>query len=133
MKKFFRAFLVPAIALAAAIAIPAIAQDKSKAPAKAEKGTSTVKVLIDNDRVRVFERSYKPGDTNTEVPSSQYRVNRTMKGGTLERTHSDGKKEKLELKEGVVRYLEPTKGGATYTVRNIGKTEVVSYVIVLKK
>jgi hypothetical protein len=133
MKKFFRVFLVPAIALAAAIAIPAVAQDKSKAPAKAEKGTSTVKVLIDNDRVRVFERTYKPGDTNTEVPSAQYRINRTLQGGTLERTYSDGKKEKLDLKTGTVRYLEPTKGGATYTVKNIGTTEVVTYVVVLKK
>lgn len=132
MKKFFSVFLVPAIALAAAIAIPAVAQDKSKAPAKAEKSTSTVKVHFENDKVRVFERTYKPGDTNTEVPSANYRVNRTMKGGTLERTYADGKKEKIELKEGTVRWLEPTKGSATYTVRNIGKTEVVNYVIVLK-
>ena len=131
MKKFFRAFLVPAFALAVAIAIPAVAQDKSKG-AKAGKGTSTVKVYFENDKVRVFERSYKPGDTNTEVASSQYRVVRTMKGGTLERTYADGKKEKTELKEGTVRWLEPTKGGATYTVKNIGKTEIVSYVIVLK-
>jgi len=131
MKKFFRVFLVPAIALAVAIAIPAAAQDKSKG-ARAEKSTSTVKVFFENDKVRVFERTYKPGDTNTEVPSSQYRVNRTIKGGTLERTYSDGKKEKNELKEGTVRYLEPTKGGATYTVKNIGKTDVVSFVIVLK-
>lgn len=131
MKKFFRAFVFPAIALAAAIAIPAaVAQDKSKAPAKS---TSTVKVHFENDKVRVFERSYKPGDTNTEVPNSQYRVNRTLKGGTLERTYSDGKKEKTELKEGTVRWLEPTpKGGATYTVQNVGKTEIVSFVIVLK-
>lgn len=129
MKKPFSAFLIPALAVALAIAMPAVAQDKSKAPTK---GTSTVKVHFENEKVRVFERSYKPGDTNTEVPSSQYRVNRTMKGGTLERTYSDGKKEKIELKEGTVRWLEPTKGGATYTVRNIGKTEVANYVIVLK-
>lgn len=131
MKTLFKALLVPAISLAAAIAMPAVAQDKAKT-AKAEKSTSTVKVHFDNDKVRVFERTYKPGDTNTEVPSSQYRVNRTIKGGTLERTYSDGKKEKIEIKEGTVRYLEPTKGGASYTVRNIGKTEVVNYVIVLK-
>jgi hypothetical protein len=132
VKKFYSAFLIPVIALAAAIAIPAVAQDKSKAPAKAEKSTSTVKMHFENDKVRVFERSYKPGDTNTEVPSSSYRVNRTLKGGTLERTYSDGKKEKIELKEGTVRWLEPSKGGATYTVRNVGKTEIVNYVIVLK-
>ena len=132
MKKIFSLFLVPAFALAMAIAIPAVAQDKAKAPAKAEKSTSTMKLHLDNAKVRVFERTYKPGDTNTEVPSSNYRVNRTIKGGTLERTYADGKKEKTELKAGTVRYLEPSKGGATYTVKNIGKTEVVSFVVVIK-
>ena len=131
MKKLLIAVLAPVVALAVAIAVPAVAQDKSKG-AKAEKGTSTVKVLMENDKVRVFERSYKPGDTNTEVPSSQYRVNRTLKGGTLERTYSDGKKEKLEVKEWMTRWLEPTKGGATYPVKNIGKTDIVYLVVVLK-
>ena len=132
MKKIFSLFLVPAFALAAVIAVPAVAQDKAKAPAKAEKGTSTMKLHFDNAKVRVFERTYKPGDTNTEVPSSQYRVVHTLKGGTLERTYADGKKEKTELKSGTVRYLEPSKGGATYTTKNIGKTEIVNYVVVVK-
>lgn len=129
--------VVPAFMLAGIAATPALAQDKAKdakaAPAaKAVKGTSTVKVHFENDKVRVFERTYKPGDTNTEVPSGNYRVNMTKKGGTLERTYSDGKKEKLELKDGMVRWNEPSKGGVTYTVKNIGKTEVVSFVVVLK-
>lgn len=128
--RFFGMLLVPALVVAGVIAGSAVAQDKSKAPAA--KGTSTVKVHFDNNKVRVFERTYKPGDTNTEVPSSSYRVNRTIKGGTLERTYSDGKKQKIELKEGTVRFLEPSTGGATYTVKNVGKTEVVSFVIVLK-
>jgi hypothetical protein len=56
-----------------------------------------------------------------------------LKGGTLERTYADGKKEKIEVKTGTVRYLEPAKGaGAKYTVKNIGNTEIVSFVIVLK-
>jgi hypothetical protein len=135
MKNFFRTFLVPAIALAVAIAIPAVAQDKAKAPmAKAEKGKATIKVLIDNDRVRVYETTYKPGDVNTEVPSAYHRINRTLQNGTIERTYADGKKEKLELKAGTVRFLEPAKPGApTYTVQNIGKGDYVSYVVLLKK
>ena len=131
----FVSLLVPAFMLVAAN--PSIAQDKAKdakaAPAaKAEKGKSTLKVHFENDKVRVFERTYKPGDVNEEVPSGNYRVNRTVKGGTLERTYADGKKEKIEVKEGMVRYLEPSKGGAKYTVKNIGKTEIVSFVVVLK-
>lgn len=140
MKKsgqFFMGLLIPAFVLAGVVASPAMAQDKSKdakaAPAaKAEKGKSTVKVHFENDKVRVFERTYKPGDTNEEVPSGNYRINMTKKGGTLERTYSDGKKEKIEVKEGMVRWLEPSKGGAKYTVQNIGKTEIVNVVVVLK-
>jgi len=56
-----------------------------------------------------------------------------MKGGTLERTYADGKKEKIEVKTGMVRFLEPTKGPSDkYTTRNIGNTEVVSFVVQLK-
>jgi len=132
---------VAALALALGLGTTAVAQDKKDAKAapvskdaKVEKGksTSTMKLHVDNAKVRVFERTYKPGDTNQEVPSANYRVIRTLKGGTLERTYSDGKKEKSELKEGQVRYLEPTKGGATYTTKNIGKTEIVNYVVVIK-
>jgi hypothetical protein len=135
MKKFFRAFLIPAIALAATIAIPAAAQDKSKAPAaKAEKGKATIKVLLENDKVRVYETTYRPGDVNTEVPTAYYRINRTMRDATIERTYADGRKEKLELKAGTVRMLEPAKPGApTYTVQNIGKGDHVSYIVLLKK
>jgi len=128
MKQFFRAFLITAIALAATIAIPAVAQDKAKG------GKATMKVLLENDRVKVYETTYKPGDVNTEVPSSFHRINRTLQGGTIERTYKDGKKEKLELKAGTVRFLDPAKPGApTYTVQNIGKTDYVSYVVLLKK
>ena len=115
------------------------AQDKGKdakaAPAaKAEKGKSTMKVHIDNNKVLVFERTYKPGDVNdTQEQQSSYRVNHTVKGGTLERTYVDGKKVKIELKTGMVRYLEPSKGPSDkYTTKNIGNTEVVSFVVQLK-
>ena len=139
MKKSARllvGLLVPAFILAGFAASPAMAQDKAKdakaAPAaKAEKGKSTLKVLLENDKVRVFERHYKPGDVNTEVPSSTFRVIRTLQGGTLERTYADGKKEKLEFKTGTVRFLEPSKSGQ-FTVKNVGKTDIVNYVVVLK-
>jgi hypothetical protein len=115
------------------------AQDKAKdakaAPAaKVEKGAPTDKVLIDNAKVRVTERTYKPGDVNTMVENqSSRRVNHTMKGGTLERTYADGKKQKIELKTGMVRYLEPSKGASDkWTTKNIGNTDVVSVVTVLK-
>ena len=134
LPRLFVSLLVPAFMLAGVATNPAFAQGKEKeAPAaKAEKGKSALKVHLENDKVRVFERTYKPGDVNTEVPSASFRVIHTLKGGTLERTYSDGKKEKNEFKVGTVRFLEPGKGGQTYTVKNVGKTDVVNYVVLLK-
>jgi hypothetical protein len=106
--------------------IDALAQDK-----KADKGApkATVKVLQENDKVRVFETTFAPGAVNTAVPSSATRVVRALSGGTLERTFSDGKKEKVQYKAGEVRINNPSPG---YTVKNIGKTEVKLYVVQVK-
>ena len=134
--RFFTGLLVSSFMLAGVAANPAFAQNKAKAApaAKAEKGKATMKVHIDNDKVLVFERTYKPGDVNdAQEQQSSYRVNHTVKGGTLERTYADGKKVKIELKTGMVRYLEPSKGPSDkYTTKNIGNTEVVSFVVQLK-
>jgi hypothetical protein len=68
-----------------------------------------------------------------KLESANYRVNYTIKGGTLERTYADGKKEKVEVKAGMTRYLEPAKTpGGKYTNKNIGTTDIVSYVVLLK-
>jgi|SRR6267142_2847419 len=124
--RFLIGLVVSAVLLMVAAANTAFAQEKGKA----EKGKATVKVLLDNDKVRVTENRYRPGDVGEE-DRSQYRVNRTLQGGTLERIYPDGKKEKLELKTGQVRFLEPSKGG-NYKVMNVGKTTVVNYVVRLK-
>jgi hypothetical protein len=53
--------LIAAFVLAGAIAMPAMAQDKKadkKAPIRAQK------VLVDNDRVRATESTFKPGEAN---------------------------------------------------------------------
>ena len=127
--------LIPAFMLAGAVAGPAMAQDKAKdtkaAPAaKAQKGASTVTVVMENDKVRAFEVLFKPGDENKAVPSANFRIVRALKGGSLTRTYADGKTEKNEYKTGQVWFNEPTKVG--YTVKNVGKSDVQLYVVVLK-
>ena len=127
--------LITAFMLAGVTVNPAMAQDKgkdAKAPpaAKAEKGKAITKVLVDNDKVRVTETRYRPGDVAADDRSS-YRVNRTLQGGTIQRIYPDGKTETLELKTGTVRYNEPSTGG-NFTVKNIGKTDIVNYVVRLK-
>jgi hypothetical protein len=118
--------LIAAFLLAGAIAMPAMAQDKKadkKAPIRAQK------VLVDNDRVRATESTFKPGEVNPMEPRG-YRVTRVLKGNsTLERTHKDGKVEKIEWKEGGV-YVSPADNASS---KNVGKGEVVIYTVTIKQ
>jgi hypothetical protein len=107
---------------------PAMAQDKAKA-ANAEPGKVTTTVLAENDKVRVFETRFKPGDVNAAPPATSTRVVRVLKGGSQIWTYADGKTVKNEYKTGEVRILQP---GPQFTSKNVGKTEIVLYVVMLK-
>ncbi len=127
MRKLVTASLaVLAFALSGAILSSAIAQDK-----RADKGAtkSTMKVLADNAKTRAYEVTFAPGAENTAIPTSSVRVVRALKGGTLQRTYADGKKELIVYKTGQVRINEP---GPAYTAKNIGKTTIRLYVVRLK-
>lgn len=130
----FLSFLVPAFTLAAFLAGPAAAQDKGKdmkaAPAaKAEKGRPTITVLAENDKVKAFTVEYKPGDENKTIANASTRVVRALKGGTLMRTYADGKTEKAEWKTGETK-IRGAEG--PYTAKNVGKSEVMLYVVQVK-
>jgi len=118
--------VVAAFFAAGAIAYPAVAQEK-KAD-KAAAGKPAVKELIKNDKVRVFEIVFKPGDAGPNV-ERPFRIVRALKGGTLERNYPDGKKQKVEWKAGEVKSLGPDK---PYVPKNIGKTAVHLYVVEVK-
>ena len=105
----------------------AIAQDKMKAEKAAPK--VVIKVLQENDKVRVYEATYTRGAENTSVAATTMRVVRGLKGGTLERRYADGKKETVEWKAGMVQVV-PVSGA--YTTKNVGKTEIQLYVVQLK-
>jgi len=115
--------LVPAFLLAGAVVNSAMAQEKMA------KATVTQKTLLENGKVKVYEVTFKPGAENTSVPSSSSRVVRALKGGTIQRIYSDGKKENVTYKAGQVRLNEPGPG---YTAKNIGKTAIVLYVVQVK-
>ena len=122
--RFFMGLLVPAFMLAGVTAHSAMAQDK----AKAEKGKATLTVLAENEKVRVYQVQLKPGDVSPSI-ARPFRVVRALKGGTLSRTYADGKTEKREYKAGQVSLQGPD---APFSGKNIGKTEVVLYVVQLK-
>ncbi len=128
MRRLITASLgVAALVLSGLALNAAIAQDKMKA----DKGTpkAVVKVITENDKVRVYEVTYVAGAENTAVASSTMRVVRALKGGTLERRYADGKKEKVEWKPGLVQIVPPS---GAYTTKNIGKTTIQVYVVQLK-
>ena len=124
--------IVSSFMLAGISANPAEAQDKTKAApsAKAEKGKATQKVLLDNDKVLVFEATFKPGDVGA-MAARPYRIIRVLQGGTLERTYADGKTEKVpEWKTGEVREVGPDPA---FAPKNTGKTTLVLYIVNLKQ
>ena len=104
----------------------AIAQDR-----KMDKAAPKVaiKVISENDKVRVFESTYAPGAENPSPPSSNIRVVRALKAGQLQRIYADGKKETTDWKPGMVQVLMPS---GAYTTKNVGKTTLQLYVVVVK-
>src|SRR5262245_54939220 len=116
--------LASAVCASLLVAGPAIAQDK-----KGKMPERTQKVLIDSATFRVTETTYPPGGGTASTQPGQ-RVTRALKGGTLERTYTDGKKESVTYKTGEVK--EVPAATAPYAVKNTGKSTVVLYTVAVK-
>ena len=99
----------------------AYAQDAAKvAPDK-------VKVLLDNDKVRVLEFTVKPGE-KTGMHSHPEHILYSLTGGMMKTTLSDGKTSETTTKAGNIRWIE----AVTHDNENVGKTEIHALVIELK-
>jgi len=138
MKRFIRllvSVVVPAFVLVGVGANPAMAQEKAKAEAKekakAAAGNYQLKKLFENDKVVATENLFKPGGESENRVRNYFRVVRVLRGGTTERTWADGKKEVRHPKAGDV-YAEGPDTMA-FKTKNIGKTDVVIYVVRLKE
>ena len=114
--------LILAIIAAGAVAAPAMAQEKKAAQ-------RTQKVFIDNDKVRVTETTFKPGEVSPSI-ERPYRITRVIKGGKTVRTYADGKTVEREFKTGEVFAAGPDK---PYSAKSISKTDIVLYSVNLKK
>lgn len=114
-----------AVSLLTATSASVLAQEKAAA-ATPDQATRTT--LVEDDKVQVSESHLQPGESsrpNTEV----YRVIRALQGGTLLRTYADGRTEESVWKTGEVQIQLPAP---PYTVKNVGNTEVVLYIVRLK-
>jgi hypothetical protein len=116
--RLFKGLLIATFILTGAIANFAMAQDKAKA--KSSELPPITKVVLENDKVRVLESTFKPGDVSPNRVRNP-RVSYVAKGGTLERTYPDGRKTIVDRKTGSAEWNERD----TYSVKNIGKTTVV--------
>ena len=83
------------------------------------------KVLMENEKVRVLETQYKPGEKNPMVKRGA-RVVYVLEGGPTKIYYADGKTEKSERKKGVATYYP---GGDTKSTENVGKSNHRSLVI----
>ena len=137
MRSMYRLQLV-ALVSAAALAIPAGAQDKKgAAPAPAPKaadskaapakGQEERKVLLENDKVLVTENTYRPG-ASSPMRERGVRVSRALSDGTMEKSWPDGKKEVIHWKKGEVRY-QPKE---TFQQKNVGKADWGVYTVTIK-
>jgi mannose-6-phosphate isomerase-like protein (cupin superfamily) len=126
--RYAMGLLVSAFTLAGGgYASPAMAQDK----AQAGSGKASVQVLFDDDRIRAFEVTYRPGDqSNTGYKKLPLRIVRAMTSGTLQRTYPDGRTEKVDIVAGEVRVFD---AGNQYSGKNIGTTVLVLYGVTPKQ
>src|SRR5262245_26332012 len=83
---------------------------------------STSKVVLENDRVRVKEAIFAPGDTDAKMHTHEYpHVGVIIDGGTLRFNYSDGKTETMDLPRGGVGYRE---ANVTHQAINPGREPV---------
>jgi quercetin dioxygenase-like cupin family protein len=87
-----------------------------------------VKVLVDNDRVRILEVLHKPG-AKEPIHSHPAYVAVFLSATRLKVTLPDGKVVEKDRKAGEVQYSEPV----THSVDNVGTTDQHVIVVELKK
>jgi quercetin dioxygenase-like cupin family protein len=118
---FARSALVAAsIALIASLGATIVAQDPIKVAPK------MYKVLFENDRVRVMEVTFKPGEEIVPHSHPDHYVY-VVQGGKLQITNDAGKTD-AELKAGDVMWIKAEK----HFAKNIGTTTVKLVVSELK-
>jgi negative regulator of sigma E activity len=116
-----------ASAAAATLVFSSLAYAQDKAEKKAPQASTHQ--ITENDKVKVYEVTYKIGAENKSVASTSMRVVRAIRGGRIERTFADGRKETVDYRPGQVRVNQPGPG---YTAKNVGKSVLVLYVVQIK-
>jgi beta-alanine degradation protein BauB len=104
--------------------------EKSQAawPDPAAVAADVYKLVMENDRVRVFEVRFKPGQ-KTVMHGHPDHVVYVLADYTLDLTLPDGKSQEVPLKAGQTLWI----GAGPHAAQNIGLTEGRALVIELKE
>ncbi|HZL84480.1 MAG TPA: cupin domain-containing protein [Candidatus Krumholzibacteria bacterium] len=119
MRKIFIAGLILGVLSTAMVAF---AQDPIKV------GPNNYKLVHENDRVRVMEVRFKPGESIGMHSHPDHYVIVTS-GGSLQISRPDGTKTDIVAKPGDVLWIN----AETHAAKNTGTTEIVGYVNELKE
>jgi quercetin dioxygenase-like cupin family protein len=106
----------------ALFAVAAFAQDVAKVNPK------SIKVKVDNDKVRVMEATLRPG-VKEQMHSHPASIVYVIKGGKVRSHTPDGKATEKTYKDGDTVYREPL----THWAENIGTTTIRLVVVELKR
>jgi quercetin dioxygenase-like cupin family protein len=93
-----------------------------------QAASNVSKLLMENDRVRVFDARFKPGE-KAALHSHPDHVVYVINGGKLKLTPSNGEPQELDIKAGQVLWMDAT----SHTAENLGKTDVHFLVVELKE
>jgi quercetin dioxygenase-like cupin family protein len=88
----------------------------------------TIRVKLDNDRVRVLEAELQPGDKE-QMHSHPSSIVYVIAGGTIRNHAADGKTTEATLQTGAVIYRDPV----THWAENIGTAPIHMIVVELKQ
>ena len=93
-----------------------------------QAASNVSKLIMENDRVRVFDARFKPG-VKAAMHSHPDHVIYIVSGGKFKVTPLEGKPQELDLKTGQVLWMDAT----SHTAENLGKTDVHLLVVELKE
>jgi hypothetical protein len=124
------ALTASAMALTLAFSTAAVAQgmamDKGGAMQTAHQ--RTMKVLAENEKLRVSDVVYQPGDARA-ASSKDGLIVYHLSGGTIERSYADGSKKVVTYKAGETTIIAEKR---PYSTKNIGNTTIHEIVVQLK-
>ena len=92
------------------------------------QASNVSKLIMENDRVRVFNARFKPGE-KAAMHSHPDHIMYIFNDGKLKLAPSKGKTQELNLKAGQTIWMDAT----THAVENLGKTDFHMLVVELKE